>query len=355
MVTSILAVVLVLGGLIFFHELGHFLVARGMGMGVSVFSLGFGTRIAGFRRGKTDYRVCAFPLGGYVQLVGESPDADLPEGFTTEESFSARPPWQRMLVVLAGPLFNFLLAWIIFWGLAWVNGAQDMLPVIGQVTNASAAQEAGLLPGDRVLAVDGQPIAIWEDLVERIEANQGDALHLTMLRENEQFSVNITPKLQEKRNLFGEIKTMPMLGIAPKGEFSTRELGFMAASFQGARQIWDVTGLMIMGIVKLVERVIPWTDMGGVILISEMIHKEAQNGLASLLALTALISINLGVLNLLPIPVLDGGHILFFFLETITGKPLSPRVQQMALKIGMTLLLLLMVFATINDILRHFR
>ncbi|MDY0310352.1 MAG: RIP metalloprotease RseP [Castellaniella sp.] len=247
------------------------------------------------------------------------------------------------------------MAWIIFWGLAWVNGAQDMLPVIGQVTNASAAQEAGLLPGDRVLAVDGQPIAIWEDLVERIEANQGDALHLTMLRENEQFSVNITPKLQEKRNLFGEIKTMPMLGIAPKGEFSTRELGFMAASFQGARQIWDVTGLMIMGIVKLVERVIPWTDMGGVILISEMIHKEAQNGLASLLALTALISINLGVLNLLPIPVLDGGHILFFFLETITGKPLSPRVQQMALKIGMTLLLLLMVFATINDILRHFR
>ncbi|NCD24932.1 MAG: RIP metalloprotease RseP [Deltaproteobacteria bacterium] len=355
MVTSILAVVLVLGGLIFFHELGHFLVAQGMGMGVSVFSLGFGTRIAGFRRGKTDYRVCAFPLGGYVQLVGESPDADLPEGFTTAESFSARPPWQRMLVVLAGPLFNFLLAWIIFWGLAWVNGAQDMLPVIGQVTNASAAQEAGLLPGDRVLAVDGQPIAIWEDLVERIEANQGDALHLTMLRENEQFSVNITPKLQEKRNLFGEIKTMPMLGIAPKGEFSTRELGFMAASFQGARQIWDVTGLMIMGIVKLVERVIPWTDMGGVILISEMIHKEAQNGLASLLALTALISINLGVLNLLPIPVLDGGHILFFFLETITGKPLSPRVQQMALKIGMTLLLLLMVFATINDILRHFR
>ena len=355
MVTSILAVVLVLGGLIFFHELGHFLVARGLGMGVSVFSLGFGTRIAGVTRGKTDYRICVFPLGGYVQLVGEAPGADLPEGFGPEESFSNRPPWQRMLVVLAGPLFNFLLAWLIFWGLAWSNGAQDLLPVIGQVTNSSAALDAGIQPGDRILSVDGQDIAIWEDLVERIEANQGQPLQLRVLRGAEELSVAVTPKLQEKRNLFGEIKTMPMLGIAPRGEFATRELGFVAASIQGARQIWDVTGLMVMGIIKLVEQVIPWTDMGGVILISEMIHKEAQNGLASLLALTALISINLGVLNLLPIPVLDGGHILFFFLETITGKPLSQQVQQIALKIGMMLLLLLMVFATINDILRHFR
>lgn len=355
MVTSILAVVLVLGGLIFFHELGHFLVARKLGMGVSVFSLGFGTRIAGIKRGKTDYRICAFPLGGYVQLVGEAPGADLPEGFGPTESFSNRPPWQRMLVVLAGPLFNFLLAWLIFWGLAWANGAQDLLPIIGQVTNSSAAQDAGILSGDRILAVDGQAIAIWEDLVEQIEANQGNPLQLRVLRGAEELSVAVTPRLQEKRNLFGEVKTMPMLGIAPLGEFATRELGFVSASVQGARQIWDVSSLMVMGIIKLVERVIPWTDMGGVILISEMIHKEAQNGLASLLALTALISINLGVLNLLPIPVLDGGHILFFFLETITGKPLSQRVQQMALKIGMILLLLLMVFATINDILRHFR
>jgi regulator of sigma E protease len=284
-----------------------------------------------------------------------APDAELPEDFTPAESFSGRPPWQRMLVVLAGPLFNFLLAWLIFWGLVWTTGVQDMLPVIGQVTNSSAAQDAGILPGDRVLTVDGQDIAVWEDLVERIEANQGSPLHLTVLRETEQFSMKVTPRLQEKRNLFGEIKTMPMLGIAPRGDFATRELGFLASSVQGARQIWDVTGLMVMGIIKLVERVIPWTDMGGVILISEMIHKEAQNGLASLLALTALISINLGVLNLLPIPVLDGGHILFFFLETITGRPLSPQIQQIALKIGMMLLLLLMIFATVNDILRHFR
>lgn len=324
-------------------------------MGVSVFSLGFGTRLFGFKRGKTDYRVCAFPLGGYVQLVGESSDAELPEGFTASESFSARPPWQRMLVVLAGPVFNFLLAWLIFWGLAWSQGVQDMLPVIGQVTNSSAAEEAGIQPGDRILAVDGSEIAVWEDLVHRIETNQGAPMTLTVERGQELFSVQLTPRLQEKRNLFGEIKTVPMLGIAPKGEFATREMGGFNAAIEGAVQIWEVSGLMLMGIVKLIERVIPWTDMGGVILITEMIHKEAQTGLINLLALTALISINLGILNLLPIPVLDGGHILFFFLETVTGRPLNPQVQQFALKIGMMLLLMLMIFATINDILRHFR
>jgi regulator of sigma E protease len=355
MVTSILAVVLVLGGLIFFHELGHFVVARRLGMGVSVFSLGFGTRLFGFTRGKTDYRVCVFPLGGYVQLVGESPDAELPEGFTQDESFSRRPPWQRMLVVLAGPVFNFLLAWFIFWGLAYSQGVQEMLPVIGQVTNSSAAEEAGLVPGDRIVDIDGQPVAVWEDLVNRIEANTGAAMQVTVARGRELVSLDVTPRLQEKRNLFGEVKVVPMMGIAPSGEFSTRELGFLGSAVQGGRQIWEVSGLMIMGIVKLVERVIPWTDMGGVILISEMIHKEAQNGLVNLLALTALISINLGILNLLPIPVLDGGHILFFFLETVTGRPLSPKVQQAALRIGMTLLLMLMIVATINDILRHFR
>jgi regulator of sigma E protease len=355
MLSSILAVVVVLGGLIFFHELGHFMVARGMGMGVSVFSLGFGTRLFGIRRGKTDYRVCAFPLGGYVQLVGESPDAELPEGFTAQESFSRRPPWQRMLVVLAGPVFNFLLAWIIFWGLAWSQGVQEMLPVIGQVTNSSAAEAAGIAPGDRIMDIDGQPIRVWEDLVSRIEANQGNPMLVTVSRDKELIAVHVTPRLQEKRNLFGEIKIVPMLGIAPRGDVESRALGFLDAGIQGGRQIWEVSGLMIMGIIKLVERVIPVSDMGGVILISEMIHKEAQNGLLNLLALTALISINLGILNLLPIPVLDGGHILFFFLETITGKPLSPKIQQAALKVGMALLLMLMVLATFNDILRHFR
>ncbi|MDY0274369.1 MAG: RIP metalloprotease RseP [Desulfomicrobium sp.] len=355
MLISIAAVIVVLGGLIFFHELGHFVIARSLGMGVSVFSLGFGPRLAGFKRGKTDYKVCVFPLGGYVQLVGQGPDEELPEDFTPEESFSSRPPWQRMLVVLAGPVFNFLLAWFIFWGLSFSQGVQEILPVIGQVTKDSAAEQGGLQPGDKILAVDGRIIAAWEDLVQRIETNKGAPMEISVERGQDLLFLHITPKLQEKKNLFGEIKTMPMLGIAPKGEWVTRDLNFFSAALHGARQIWEVSGLMLTGIVKLIERVIPWTDMGGVILITEMIHKEAQTGLINLLALAALISINLGILNLLPIPVLDGGHILFFFLEMITGKPLSQQVQQVALKIGITLLFMLMIVATANDILRHFR
>ena len=355
MLTSIAAVIVVLGGLIFFHELGHFVLARGLGMGVSIFSLGFGPRLVGLKRGKTDYRICVFPLGGYVQLVGQGPDDELPEGFTPEESFSFRPPWQRMVVVLAGPIFNFLLAWFIFWGLSLSHGVQEMLPIIGQITANSAAEEVGLQPGDKILTVDGREIAIWEDLVQRIEANTGAPMELAVERGSEVLLIKVTPKLQEKQNLFGEIKTVPMLGISPKGEWVTRHLNIFSAALHGAKQIWEFSGLMLTGIVKLIERVIPWTDMGGVILITEMIHKEAQTGLVNLLALAALISINLGILNLLPIPVLDGGHILFFFLEMVTGKPLSQQVQQVALKIGITLLFMLMIVATANDILRHFR
>lgn len=324
-------------------------------MGVQAFALGFGPRLFGRRWKKTDYRVCAFPLGGYVQLVGETADAELPENFTPEESFALRPPWQRILVVLAGPLFNFLLAWLIFWGLSYSQGIQEMLPVIGQVTQSGVAQAAGVQPGDAVLEIDSQKTALWTDVVRLIEANQGQPMTLTLQRGQEIFHLRVTPKIQEKRNLFGETKKVPMLGIAPKGELRTIHPDFLDAALHGARQIWDLSSLMIQGLAKLIERVIPWTDMGGVILIGEMIHQQAQTGLVNLLALTALISINLGILNLLPIPVLDGGHILFFFLEILTGRPLSPKVQQVALKLGMTFLLMLMVFVTINDILRHFR
>lgn len=355
MLTSILAVVFVLGGLIFFHELGHFVFARGLGMGVSVFSLGFGPRLMGFKHGKTDYRICAFPLGGYVQLVGQGPDDELPQDFTLEESFSQRPPWQRMLVVLAGPMFNFLLAWFIFWGLSLSQGVQELLPIIGQVTEDSAAYEAGIRSGDQVVTVNGRTIRIWDDLVKGIETNPGTPMALEVQRGQNLLSIAVTPRLQEKRNFFGEIKIVPMLGIAPQGEWVTRDLNIFSAALHGAQQIWEVSGLMLTGIVKLIERVIPWTDMGGVILITEMIHKEAQTGVVNLLALAALISINLGILNLLPIPVLDGGHLLFFFLEMVVGKPLSPQIQQVALKIGITLLFMLMIVATANDILRHFR
>jgi len=349
---SIVAVVLVLGGLIFFHELGHFLMARTLGIGVHVFSLGFGPRLVGWQRGETEYRISLIPLGGYVQLAGEH--ADTEDTLPKEQLFSLRPPWQRMLVVLAGPASNFFLAWAIFWGLFATQGLEELLPVVGTVNEASPAAAAGLRPQDRILAVNGQPIGVWEDLVQAIETSGGQRLTLHIERQGTILALSATPRIQEKRNLFGEVLQVPMLGISPSGEIHNRPLSLAEAAWQGILHIGRVTHLMLLSIIKLIERVIPWTDMGGVILISEMIHRQAQEGLVQLLALSALISVNLGVLNLLPIPVLDGGHILFYLLEILMGRPLPPSVQNIALRMGLAFLLLLMIVATINDILRHF-
>ncbi|MEJ5243382.1 MAG: RIP metalloprotease RseP [Desulfomicrobiaceae bacterium] len=349
--TSILAVIVVLGGLIFFHELGHFLMARALGIGVHVFSLGFGPKLLSWRPGATEYRLSLIPLGGYVQLAGEKEDAD--DATPRENQFAQRPPWQRMLVVLAGPLSNFFLAWLIFWGLLATQGMEELLPVIGKVTAESPAAAAGLAPQDRILAIDGKTIRTWDDLVTAIEASDGRALTLSIRRQEILLEVRATPQVQEKRTIFGEMRRAPMLGIAPAGVTERRMLSVPEAAWEGLRHIGQVTSLMLQGIIKLIERVIPWSDVGGVILITELIHREAQSGLVQLLALTALISVNLGVLNLLPIPVLDGGHILFYLLETIAGRPLPPKVQEVALRIGMALLITLMILATVNDILRH--
>lgn len=349
--TSILAVVVVLGGLIFFHELGHFLMARVLGIGVHVFSLGFGPKLMSWKPRTTEYRISLIPLGGYVQLAGEKEDTD--DLTPANAQFARRPPWQRMLVVLAGPLSNFLLAWIIFWGLLATQGMEELLPVIGTVSAESPAAAAGLATQDRILAINGKSIRTWDQLVTAIEASDGRPLTIVVQRHGTVVEVRATPQVHEKRTIFGEIRRAPMLGIAPAGVTAHRTLSVPEAAWEGLRHIGQVTTLMLQGIIKLIERVIPWSDVGGVILITELIHREAQSGLVQLLALTALISVNLGVLNLLPIPVLDGGHILFYLLETIAGRPLPPKVQEVALRIGMALLVTLMILATVNDILRH--
>jgi regulator of sigma E protease len=258
-----------------------------------------------------------------------------------------------MLVVLAGPISNFFLAWIIFWGLLATQGMEELLPVIGKVTAESPAAAAGLAPQDRILAIDGETIHTWDELVTAIETSDGRSLTITVKRQQTTLEVRATPQVQEKRTIFGEMRRAPMLGIAPAGVTERRMLSVPEAAWEGLRHIGQVTSLMLQGIIKLIERVIPWSDVGGVILITELIHREAQSGLVQLLALTALISVNLGVLNLLPIPVLDGGHILFYLLETIAGRPLPAKVQEVALRIGMALLITLMILATVNDILRH--
>jgi len=351
---SILAVVVVLGLLIAFHELGHFLVARMLGIGVKVFSIGFPPKLLSFKRGQTHYRLSLLPLGGYVQLVGESREDDLPEGFTLKQSFMHRPAWQRMLVVAAGPVFNFILAMLIYWGVFWAQGMVEMLPVIGEVRDGSPAMEAGLQEGDRVLAIDGQKVDYWRELSSIVSDSEGETLTLTLQRDGQTLEKQVRPKLTVHKNLFGEEIKTPLIGVLAAGKTTTIPLGGGSAAVEAVVQTWEIIKLTGQSFMKIVERVIPLDTVGGPILIVQMVSEQANQGMANLLALTALISINLGLINLLPIPVLDGGHILFFGIESVSGRRVPERIQELTTKLGLALLIMLMILATYNDLQRHF-
>lgn len=355
MIQSILAVILVLGLLIFFHELGHFIVARLLRIGVPVFSLGFGPKLFGFFHGGTEYRLSAVPLGGYVKLAEENPDDPSAGKVPPEESFSLRPPWQRILVVAAGPVFNFVLAFFIYWGLFWFHGQQELLPVIGQVVENSPAEAAGLQPGDRVLVVDGVEITYWRELSEIIQQSEGRTLVLSVARGHESVQILAEPRVETRQNIFGEDIKVAMLGITASGDSLGIPMDPGTAMIAGLEQTWAIMALTVQAIIKFIERSIPADTIGGPILIAQLVSEQASMGLINLLALTALLSINLGLLNLLPVPVLDGGHILFYTLESIMGKPLGPRLQAVANRIGIAFLIALMTFAVFNDISRFFK
>ena len=372
MLTTIIAVVVVLGGLIFFHELGHFAVARGLGMGVSTFSLGFGPKILKYRRGKTEYALSLVPLGGYVALVGESDPKDIPEGFTEKESFALRPAWQRLLVVAAGPAANIILAWLLCWTLALGWGTPVLLPQVGGVVQNGPADKAGIQPGDTIVSINGAAVANWQAMADAITQSNGKTLAVTLSRPDmapqaddqtrtdeaaqpEQgmiISVELTPERSIRKTIFGEEESAWLIGIRNSGAVRLVQHGFADAAIAGAGQTADMVSLTWQSFVKLAERVVPLDQVGGPIMIMQMVGKQAHEGLAGLLALAALISINLGILNLLPIPVLDGGQIVFCLWEIIFRRPLNARLQDYAMRAGIALLVALMLLATYNDLWR---
>lgn len=350
---SAIAFVVVLGVLIFAHELGHFLVARLFGVGVEKFSLGFGPRIAGKTIGRTDYRISAIPLGGYVKMVGEDPDSDI-DPADIPYSFTHKGVFQRICVVAAGPFFNVLLALLIFYGIFQVAGLHVLEPVIGKVAEGTPAAMAGIKPGDRIAAINGTPVDRWEDMAKLISESGGHALRIDILREADAVTVTATPERQPAKNIFGEDIDRYMLGIGSAGEVRVVPLGPIEAVTHAVSQTYEVTALTFTSIVKLFQGAISTKTIGGPIMIAEMAGQQAREGVLNLLFFTALISINLAILNVLPIPVLDGGHLLFFFLEAVRGRPVSIRVREVAQQAGMFVLLMLMVFVFYNDITRLF-
>ncbi|MEF2229942.1 MAG: RIP metalloprotease RseP [Pseudodesulfovibrio sp.] len=349
MLTSTIAIVLVLGGLIFFHELGHFSVARLFGMGVKAFSLGFGPKLFGFVSGHTEYKLSAIPLGGYVSLAGEAgeEDGDFPEN----QLFSNRPAWQRMCVVAAGPLFNVLLAFLIYWFLALAQGQGILLPVAGGIVADSPAAAAGFKAGDRVLTIDGKPIKSWSDMVLTIRDAEGRELAMEVDRAGQTLALRVTPEIKTFKNLYGEEETVPVVGVL-QGNALVYEPVEGSALVYAVETTWLRSKMVVKGFVSIIERLVPAKSIGGPIMLAQLIHQGAQSGVFDVLALAAFISINLAIINLLPIPVLDGGHILFNVLEIVFRRPLNDKWKAMAMRIGLLVLLMLMALAIFNDFSR---
>lgn len=353
MVTSLVVAIVVLAFLIVFHELGHFLVAKRVGVGVVKFSIGFGPRLIGIRIGETEYVVSAIPLGGFVKMVGEDPEETVGE-FERSRSFSHKSLWQRTAVVAAGPFANLLFAFVVFAGVYWAFGARELdeAAVVGGLTIDMPAAASGLEIGDRIVAVDGDHIEDWNELVDAIRTSDGKSMRFEVERDARMVSFNITPESKPRHNEFGEVvETAFLIGI--ERGYDIRPVGPMEAVRLGASQTLWWMRTLVLSIGKMITGSIPADQIGGPILIVQAAGQQAERGLEDLLFFMAIISVNLGILNLLPIPILDGGHLFFFAIEGILRRPLSLRHREIAQQIGLALIVALMTFAFYNDIMRN--
>ncbi len=352
MVISIVAALIVLGILILFHELGHFLVAKRSGVGVLKFSIGFGPKVIGRRIGTTEYVISAIPLGGFVKMVGEDPEEEVSEA-DRAIAFQHQPLWKRMAIVLAGPCANLLFACIAFSLVFAAYGARvpSDAAKVGGVIEAMPAAAAGLKIGDVIVGVNDTKVEKWDSLSEAIRASGGKPVTLTVAREGATFQVEITPEAKPDKNIFGEtLGTAYVIGV--ERGFDQEHVGVLTAIGMGVQQTgWWVKTLLV-SLAKMFQGKIPAKDIGGPILIAQAAGQQARLGLEYLLHFMAVISVNLGVLNLLPIPVLDGGHFLFFALEAILRRPLDIRHREIAQQVGLVVLICLMAFAFYNDIAR---
>ncbi len=348
---------------VFFHELGHFLIARLCGIRVLAFSLGFGPELLGFTdRTGTRWKLSAVPLGGYVKFFGDenaasAPDSDALAQMPEEErrlTFPAQPVSFRMAVVVAGPLANFLLAIAIFAGIFMIYGKQSTSARVDSIQPGSAAEAAGFVPGDLVFSIDGRRIDSFAEMQRIISTSAGQKLQVVVDRGGAVVTLKATPTLKEMKDNFGNLHRIGVLGItrsmAP-GDLKTERSPPLTALRLGVEETWfdiDRTLSYIGGVIVGREA----TDqLGGPIRIAQVSGQVASAGFVALLHLAAVLSVSIGLLNLFPVPLLDGGHLLFYAIEAVRGKPLSERAQELGFRIGFALVVMLMIFATFNDIL----
>lgn len=354
---TVFAFLLVLGPLVFVHEYGHYIVGRWCGVKADAFSIGFGRKILGWtdKRG-TLWKIGWLPLGGYVQFAGDrdavsQPDAEWQSLPAAERahSFPAQPVWKRALIVAAGPVTNFLFAILILAGFAWVGGQAVTPPAVAGIEAGSAAEAAGLRVGDRIVTVDGRPIAVFNDIRMAVEHRPGERLQVRIAREGKERIVALTPRLVREKDAFGKDYARAIIGITPPPlqlqpvPLWKAPLVGLAQTEQIIRQTGEVLGQFLTG-----RRSIK--DMNGPVAIAEFSGKAASIGAPSLIHLAAFISINLGFINLLPLPMLDGGHLAFYAYEAVRRRPASVQVQEWAFRFGFVAIALLMLVVTFNDL-----
>ncbi|MCS7199471.1 MAG: RIP metalloprotease RseP [Caldimicrobium sp.] len=348
----IIATIVVIGILVFVHELGHFWAARRMGVRVEIFSIGFGPKILSFVRGDTEYRISSIPFGGYVKLYGEHPDI-LPSIIEKEKAFAFKKTWQKALIVLAGPLANFLFAFLAFWLIFTLIGKTYTPPKIGEILPSSPAEIAGLQVGDHILEIDGKKIKSFEELLMDLRQRDTSApIFLKIKRGEEILDIWVTPQMVEGTNLFGKKTRIPMLGIKASPERLQERLNPLSAFILAGERVYDFTALTFLAIFKLFTGELPFSTLGGPITIGKFAGESAKMGLMAFFTFMALLSINLAVINILPLPMLDGGHLVIFAIEALKGSPLPLKTQELLFKIGLILIIGLTVVVFYNDIIR---
>lgn len=362
LVGYVIPFVFVLSLVVFFHELGHFLVARWCGVRIMVFSIGFGPEIVGFDdRYGTRWKISAIPLGGFVKFFGDDNAASVPDtariaamdAQERAQSFAFQPVYKRAAIVVAGPLANFVLAIVIFAGVFMLYGKQTMSARVDSVLPDSAAAAAGFKPGDLVVAIDGRPIDNFAEMQRLVSTSAGETLTITVDRDGVQQVLKATPALKEVKDNFGNVQRIGVLGIsrsmAPE-DLKLHPVSPPRAIWMSVQETWSVIDRTLGYIGGVIVGREAANQLGGPIRIAQMSGQVASFGFVPLIQLAAVLSVSIGLLNLFPIPLLDGGHLLFYAIEALRGRPLSERAQEVGFRIGLAIVLMLMIFATFNDI-----
>lgn len=343
--------------LVFVHEYGHYIVARWCGVRVEVFSLGFGPELIGrYDKHGTRWKVSAIPLGGYVKMFGQG--ANLLEGeagkaMSAEDrkvAFDYKSVWRRMAIVAAGPIANYLFAALIFAAIFAVHGKDVRAPIIGNVLSGSAAEQAGLKPGDRIVSMNGTAIDAFEDIAMIVQPNLDQEIAIAYQRDGAVQTVAVRPVVVIEKDAFGNDMRLGRLGIESAGKSTRIELGIGESVYEGGKRVFDVSALMLKGVWQIITGVRPADEIGGALRIGYLSGEIAQIGLLQLITFAAMLSVNLGLVNLFPIPLLDGGHLTYYGIEAVRGKPLGERTQEWGFRIGIAFVLGLMLFATWNDL-----